>query len=88
MILVHRLRGEPMYLNPDLVESLEATPDTVLTLIDGRRMVVSEEVEAVVDRIMRFRASVLVLAEDMRQAPRPSEQSHGPGLRVVEGGDD
>lgn len=87
MILVHRLRGEPMYLNPDLVESLESTPDTVLTLIDGRRMVVSEDVELVVDRIMRFRASVLVLAEDMRQAPKPADV--GPrGLRVVEGGDD
>lgn len=87
MILVHRLRGEPMYLNPDLVESLEATPDTVLTLIDGRRMVVSEGAEVVVDRIMRFRASVLVLAEEMRQAPSSSD-TPGRGLRVVEGGDD
>lgn len=87
MILVHRLRGEPMYLNPDLVESLESTPDTVLTLIDGRRMVVSEDVEVVVDRIMRFRASVLVLAEEMRQAP-PVSEAPNRGLRVVEGGDD
>ena len=85
MILVHRLRGEPLHLNPDLVESLEATPDTVLTLVDGRRMVLADDVGVVVDRIMRFRASVLVRAEDMRQQ---RDSTVAPGLRVVDGGDD
>ena len=95
MILVHRLRGEPMYLNPDLVESIEETPDTVLTLTDGRRTVVSDAAEDVVDRILRFRAQVLVVADQLRavhgQVGRPVpavDPSADPSLRVLPGGDD
>ena len=65
MILVHRLRGEPMYLNPDLIESVEAIPDTVLTLVDGRKALVLEAPVDVVDSIRTFRASVLVRAEEL-----------------------
>ena len=79
MILVHRLRGEPMYLNSDLVEYIESTPDTVITLLDGRRIVVQDDADEVVDRVRTFRAAVLVAAEEFRrgggaeilQYPRP-----------------
>ena len=67
MILVHRLRGEPVYVNADLVESVEATPDTALTLVDGRRLLVSEAPEDVVDRFVHFRASLLVTADQLRE---------------------
>ena len=66
MILVHRLRGEPMLINEDLIESIEATPDTVLTLVDGRKIVVSDRPEAVVDRARQYRASVLAATEELR----------------------
>lgn len=66
MILVHRLKGEPMFLNADLIESIEARPDTVVTLVDGRKTVVAETPEEVVDRIRLFRAAVLAAVEDMR----------------------
>ncbi|MFA9430920.1 flagellar FlbD family protein [Egicoccus sp. AB-alg2] len=75
MILVHRLRGEPMFVNADLIESIEATPDTVLTLVDGRRVIVEEQPRSVVERIVAFRASLLVAADDLRAA--------GPTLSVV-----
>lgn len=77
MILVHRLRGEAVWLNPDLIESVEATPDTTITLVDGRRAVVSDPVDEVVDRLMKFRASVLVTADDLRQDRSPA------GLHLV-----
>lgn len=86
MILVHRLRGEPLYLNPDLIEAIESTPDTVLTLIDGRRTIVADTVDEVVDRILRFRATVLVTADQLRE--EQLARGENPGLRVVEGGDD
>lgn len=76
MILVHRLRGDAVWLNPDLIESVESTPDTVVTLVDGRRAVVADPVEEVVARILHFRASVLVAADDLRQHRTPQ-------LRVV-----
>jgi len=68
VILVHRLRGEPMLLNSDLVESIETTPDTVITLVDGKRIVVADDAAEVVDRIRDFRAAVLAAAEAARMA--------------------
>lgn len=70
MILVHRLRGDAVWLNPDLIEAVESTPDTVVTLVDGRRAVVSDPVEEVIERILEFRASVLVAADDLRSSNR------------------
>lgn len=81
MILVHRLRGEAVWLNPDLIESVESTPDTVVTLVDGRRAVVADPVDEVVERILHFRASVLVTADQLRDERRP-------GLRVVTDGEE
>lgn len=66
MIRLHRIRGEEMFLNADLIESMEVTPDTVLTLIDGRKMVVSDPPDLVVEEIARFRARVLAAADQMR----------------------
>jgi flagellar protein FlbD len=66
VILVHRLKGQPMFINADLIESVESTPDTVVILADGRRYVLSDRPEDIVERSVRFRASVLVAAEEMR----------------------
>jgi flagellar protein FlbD len=66
VILVHRLKGEPMFLNADLIESIEARPDTVITLVDGRKAVVAETPEEVVGRIREFRAAVLATVEELR----------------------
>ncbi len=66
MIVVHRLRGEPMLLNADLIETVEATPDTVITLVDGRRVVVADEPEEIVARVIGFRAALLAAAGEVR----------------------
>ena len=65
-----------MFLNADLVESIEANPDTVLTLVDGRRIVVADSPEEVADRIVEFRASVLVSAAELRGASTPVATIH------------
>lgn len=65
MIAVHRPGGEPMLLNADLVESIETTPDTVLILVDGRRIVVADSPEEIAERIIEFRASILVSAAEL-----------------------
>lgn len=66
MILVHRLRGEPLFVNADLIETVEATPDTVLMLVDGRRILIEETPDVVVDRVVQFRAGLLVAADGLR----------------------
>lgn len=65
MIVLTRLNGAPFAVNPDLVERLEPTPDTVVTLVDGTRFVVADTVGQVVDAIRRWRASVLAAASDV-----------------------
>lgn len=55
MILVHRLDGAPFYLNAELVETVEATPDTVIVLVNGHKYIVRERVEEVIARILNYR---------------------------------
>lgn len=84
MIIVHRLNGPPMALNCDLIERAEATPDTVLTLVDGTKYVVSETVEDVVRRVREFRASIVALAGRVDAAPATTPATTAlPTLRVV-----
>ncbi len=75
MILVHRLKGEPFFVNADLIDSVEATPDTVVSFVDGRRVVVGEAPHEIVERIVTFRAAILVAAEQLRTG--------GPGGKLV-----
>ncbi len=63
MILLRRLNGSELGVNADLIERVESTPDTVLTLIDGTKYIVSEPAEEVVARIVEFRARILAAAE-------------------------
>ena len=63
MILLRRLNGSEFGVNADLIERLEVTPDTVVTLVDGTKYVVSEPVDEVIARIIDFRARILAAAE-------------------------
>jgi flagellar protein FlbD len=85
MIWVTRLNGNEFVLNADLIEQIEAIPDTVVTLIDGRKYMVAESAYEVVDRVVRFRASILdaphlsVAARDVTtREPRAKEGSVHP----------
>ena len=64
MILLSRLNGTELGLNPDLIERVETTPDTVLTLIDGTKYVVAEPAREVVARIIEFRARIIATADE------------------------
>ncbi len=59
MIQLTRLNHVPFYLNPDLVEQIERTPDTVIRLTTGVRVVVLEPPEVVVERIIAYRQRVV-----------------------------
>jgi uncharacterized protein YlzI (FlbEa/FlbD family) len=59
MIKLTRLNGNPMVLNSDLIKTAEASPDTMLTLINGEKLIVREELDEVVERVMWYRARLL-----------------------------
>jgi flagellar protein FlbD len=58
MVLVTRLNSKEFYVNPDLIAFIEETPDTVITLTDGRKLVVTEEALLVIERIVGYRKNV------------------------------
>lgn len=55
MIWLTRLNRVPMVLNSDLIEHIDVTPDTVITLTTGQILRVRESAEEVVERIVEFR---------------------------------
>ena len=57
MIEVHRLNGETFLLNSDMIETVDAAPDTVLRLMNGHRYVVREGAAEIYNKIMSFRRS-------------------------------
>jgi len=54
VILLKRLNGHKLVVNAELIKTVEATPDTTLTLINGDRMMVGESVEEVVRRAVEY----------------------------------
>ncbi len=59
MIEVTRLNGNPMVLNSDLIKTAEASPDTMLTLINGEKLIVRETCAEVLERVIAYRARLL-----------------------------
>jgi len=59
MIRLTRLNHQSLAVNPDLIKFIENAPDTVLTLINGEKIVVRENTEEVIERVIAFRRSVL-----------------------------
>ena len=55
MIYLTRLNGERIILNTDLIEFMEKTPDTVVTLTTGKKFVVREPVNEIVEHIKWFK---------------------------------
>lgn len=72
MITLHRLghKLEAFQLNPELIMTVEATPDTVITLTNGHKIVVAETPQRVAEEARAERIEVLAGAMDLRGALR------------------
>lgn len=62
MISLTRLSGSVFALNADLIERIDSTPDTVITLVDGKKYVVAEPLRDVMSAILHHRAEVVALS--------------------------
>jgi len=58
MIQITRLNHSSLVLNSDLIESIEVTPDTVISLTTGQKLVVLEPAAEVVRRVIEFRRAI------------------------------
>jgi len=72
MITLRRLghSDEPFQLNPDMIVLVESTPDTVITLATGTKVVVGESPEEVATAVRSYRAEVLGDALARRRVER------------------
>ena len=67
MIILTKLSGERFALNPDLVQRVEASHDTVVTLVDGAKYLVAESLEVVAERMLSYRIAVVSGAQETTQ---------------------
>ena len=71
MITLTRLSGSEFILNSDLIERVESTPDTVITLVDGTKYVVAESPTDIVRAVRRYRAEIVAFASSGTPAEEP-----------------
>lgn len=55
MICVTRLDGKPYWINPHLIESMEQNPDLTVTFLSGKKIVLKDSPEQVIQRIIEYR---------------------------------
>jgi flagellar protein FlbD len=58
MIEVTRLRGSKVVLNAELIETIEETPDTVITLTSGKRYIVSESADELISLVIEYKRKI------------------------------
>jgi flagellar protein FlbD len=68
MIEVTRLNGNPMILNSDLIKIAESSPDTMLTLIQGEKLIVRESCAEIVERVLAYRARLLLAVAEQSKS--------------------
>jgi flagellar protein FlbD len=56
MIPVTRLSGQEVYVNAELILFLESSPETILTLQNGKKITVKETIPQVIDRVVEFKS--------------------------------
>ena len=58
MVKLSRINGAEVTVNAELIETVEATPDTIVALTTGKRLMVVETVDQVVEKVMAYRRSI------------------------------
>ncbi|MGH7330479.1 MAG: flagellar FlbD family protein [Polyangiaceae bacterium] len=58
MIALRRLNNQPIVVNCDLIESIEATPDTVVTLTSGNKLIVRDSPDEIRRRVIEFKRAI------------------------------
>ena len=61
MIKLSRLNGKEFYVNCELIEFIESTPDTVISLTSDKKIIVRESIDEVVNKIVQYRQKTCIL---------------------------
>ena len=77
MVTLTRLSGSVFALNSDLIERVDSTPDTVITLVDGKKYVARESLDEVVAAIRAYRGQVIAESAQIHattHTPKPVDE--------------
>jgi flagellar protein FlbD len=74
MIAVTGLNGSVMVVNVDLIVTIEQTADTVITLVNGDKLIVRESLEQLIDRTVAYRQRGVGIR--LHETPPPKEDDH------------
>ncbi|MDI6792370.1 MAG: flagellar FlbD family protein [bacterium] len=69
MVKVTRFNGSQFYISAHQLETLEATPDTVITLLSGRKYIVVESIDEIIDRIVEYRRRLVLWGNEDENPP-------------------
>ena len=58
MIALRRLNNQPIVVNCDLIESVESTPDTIVTLTSGNKLIVRDSLDEIRRRVIEFKRAI------------------------------
>ena len=58
MISVTRLDGKKYWINPHMIESMEANPDLTISLLSGKKVVIVDTPEEIIDRVIEYRRRI------------------------------
>ena len=64
MIKLTRLNGSQIYVNPHQIEFMESMPDTLIKMLSERKIIVKENCDEVIDKIMQYRKKIGLLGND------------------------
>ena len=58
MIIITRLNDKEQFVNSDLIETIELTPDTTITMTTGKKIIAKESVDDIIDRIVNYKRRI------------------------------
>ena len=65
MIEVKRLAGKIYWVNPHMIESMESTPDLTLTMLSGKKIIVKNSPEELIEKIIQYRRNIGVERQEV-----------------------
>ncbi len=58
MIVCKKINGQNIYINAELIEFIESTPDTIITTTTGKKIIVLDTVEEIIERIVKYKKKI------------------------------
>ncbi|MBO4546993.1 MAG: flagellar FlbD family protein [Treponema sp.] len=65
MIEVERLNGSKYFLNPHMIEYMESLPDLTITMLSGKKVIVKNSPEEIIERIVNYRKRIGINTQEV-----------------------